>query len=90
MTGTAYSDTDPLPSWNAGTTKQAIVEFVSAVSDPANADFVDPSQRVATFDNDGTLWAERPYYIQLQYALDTLTKMAGKKMQCSMLQSKET
>jgi len=67
---------DPLPSWNDGATKTAIVEFVSAVSDEGGADFVAPADRIATFDNDGTLWAEQPMYVQLAFALDEVKAMA--------------
>ena len=55
---------DPLPSWNAGKTKQSIVDFVAAVTRPGPR-FVPPAERIATFDNDGTLWAEQPMYFQL-------------------------
>jgi hypothetical protein len=58
----AYAQTDPLPSWNAGETKAAILKFVEATADPASAEFVEPSDRIATFDNDGTLWSEQPLY----------------------------
>ena len=53
---------DPLPSWNDGATKQAIVEFVARVTRQGGPDFVPPAERIATFDNDGTLWAEQPMY----------------------------
>jgi hypothetical protein len=53
---------DPLPSWNDGGTKQQIVEFVRSVTQPGNAVFVPPEERIATFDNDGTLWVEKPTY----------------------------
>ncbi len=67
---------DPLPSWNDGTTKQAIVEFVARVTRQGGADFVPPPERIATFDNDGTLWAEHPMYFQLAFALDRVKAMA--------------
>jgi phosphoserine phosphatase len=69
---------DPLPSWNAGDTKSAIIDFVDAVTTPGSETYVDPSERIATFDNDGNLWAEQPFYFQIQYALDTVKKMAAK------------
>ena len=56
---------DPLPSWNDGTAKQAIVDFVEKVTKEGSPDFVPPAERIATFDNDGTLWAEQPMYFQL-------------------------
>lgn len=67
---------DPLPSWNDGATKQAIVAFVDAVTTEGSADFVAPADRVATFDNDGTLWVEHPMYTQLAFALDRVKTMA--------------
>ena len=61
---------DPLPSWNEGAAKRSIVSFVTAVTTPGSPDFVAPEQRVATFDNDGTLWCEKPLPVQLYFALD--------------------
>ncbi len=68
---------DPLPSWNSGATKSAIVNFVEAVTDPASEDYVTPADRIAVFDNDGTLWAEQPAYFQLFFAIDQVAKMAA-------------
>jgi hypothetical protein len=67
---------DPLPSWNEGSSKQAIVEFVARVTHQSGSDFVPPSLRIAVFDNDGTLWAEHPMYVQLAFALDRVNVMA--------------
>jgi phosphoserine phosphatase len=67
---------DPLPSWNEGETKQAILDFVAAVTDPASPDFVAEAERIATFDNDGTLWAEQPLYFQLFFAIDRVKALA--------------
>jgi phosphoglycolate phosphatase-like HAD superfamily hydrolase len=67
---------DPLPSWNDTDAKAAIIDFVERVTDPASPDYVTPDARIATFDNDGTLWAERPFYFQFLYALDRLREMA--------------
>ena len=67
---------DPLPSWNDGATKQSIVSFVAAVTREGSSDFVPVPQRVATFDNDGTLWVEHPMYVQMAFALDRLKAMA--------------
>ena len=53
---------DPLASWNEGASKKAIVDFVARVTKEGSKDFVPPAQRIATFDNDGTLWAEQPMY----------------------------
>jgi phosphoglycolate phosphatase-like HAD superfamily hydrolase len=67
---------DPLPSWNDGEVKQSILDFVSRVTDPASPDFVVETARIATFDNDGTLWAEKPAYFQLLFAIDRVKEMA--------------
>jgi hypothetical protein len=67
---------DPLPSWNEGTTKDALTGFVGRVTDPASPDFVPEAERIATFDNDGTLWAEQPAYFQLLFAIDRVKALA--------------
>ncbi|HOX90543.1 MAG TPA: HAD family hydrolase [Rubrivivax sp.] len=67
---------DPLPSWNDGHAKQRIVAFVTAVTNPAGTDFVPPADRIAVFDNDGTLWSEQPVYVQLAFALDRIKALA--------------
>jgi len=61
---------DPLPSWNEGATKASILDFVARVTKAGSEDYVVPEQRIATFDNDGTLWSEQPYYFQVAFALD--------------------
>jgi phosphoserine phosphatase len=66
----------PLPSWNEGRTKAAIVNFVERVTKPGSPDFVPPPDRIAVFDNDGTLWSEYPMYVQLAFALDRVKAMA--------------
>ena len=68
--------TDPMPSWNAGRTKQSILDFVAAVTREGSPDFVPEPERIATFDNDGTLWVEQPMYIQLAFALDRVKTLA--------------
>lgn len=68
---------DPLPSWNNTDAKARIIAFVDTVTDPSSDDYVTPSDRIAVFDNDGTLWAEQPVYFQFLYALDTLKLMAA-------------
>jgi hypothetical protein len=73
---TVHAQGDPLPSWNTTATKQAIVEFVGRVTKPGDPDFVVPAERIATFDNDGTLWVEQPMYVQLAFALDRVRAMA--------------
>jgi haloacid dehalogenase-like hydrolase len=65
-----------LPSWNDGATKQAILNFVAAVTQEGSPNFVPPAERIATFDNDGTLWVEHPMYIQLAFALDRAKALA--------------
>jgi phosphoserine phosphatase len=67
---------DPLPSWNEGPVKQAIVEFVRTVTDKSSPNYVPPEQRIATFDNDGTLWAEQPMYFQAFFAFDRVKAIA--------------
>jgi phosphoglycolate phosphatase-like HAD superfamily hydrolase len=67
---------DPLPSWNNGAAKQAIVAFVGRVTQEGGPDFVPVDQRIATFDNDGTLWAEQPIYFQFAFALDRIKALA--------------
>jgi hypothetical protein len=68
--------TDSLPSWNDGNAKQAILDFVSRVTDPAHPNFVPEPERIATFDNDGTLWSEKPFYFQLLFAIDRVEALA--------------
>jgi len=67
---------DPLPSWNEGASKQAIKQFVKDVSTKGGPRFVAPEERIAVFDNDGTLWAEQPMYFQLAFALDQVKALA--------------
>ncbi len=70
--------TDPLPSWNDGATKQAIVSFVEHLTSEDGKDYVPPAERIAVFDNDGTLWSEKPFYFQLAFALDRVKTLAPK------------
>ena len=67
---------DPLPSWNDTAPRQALVAFVERVTRPGSPDFVPAPARIATFDNDGTLWAEQPLYFQFQFALDRVKALA--------------
>jgi hypothetical protein len=76
FTAAAVRAADPLPSWNDGATKKAIVEFVAKVTKKGSPDFVPEAERIATFDNDGTLWAEQPMYFQLLFALDRVKVLA--------------
>ena len=72
----SVSINDPLPSWNDGSAKSSIVKFVINVTDKNSPEFVPPEERIATFDNDGTLWAEQPMYFQLFFALDRVKALA--------------
>ena len=74
----AYSQADPLPSWVAGSARARIVAFVESVTVPGGKDFVPAADRIAVFDNDGTLWAEQPMYFQLAFAIDRVRAMAPK------------
>lgn len=67
---------DPLPSWNDTASRRRIVEFVKTVTEPGGKGFVPPAERIAVFDNDGTLWAEQPMYVQLAFALDRVKALA--------------
>lgn len=67
---------DPLPSWNSGTAKAAIIEFVDRVTREGGLDYAPPAERIAVFDNDGTLWIEHPMYVQLAFARDRVKAMA--------------
>jgi len=75
-TAQAQAQRDPLPSWNDGATKAAIVDFVGRVTTQNGPYFVPPAERIATFDNDGTLWIEQPMYVQLAFVLDRVKTMA--------------
>jgi len=75
----AFAQTDPLPSWNDGPTKMAILEFVRVTTDTANSKFVPPEERIATFDQDGTLWVEHPMYTQVMYSLDGVPAVVTQK-----------
>jgi len=72
----AHAQTDPLPSWNDGPAKQAIVEFVRATTEAGGPKFMAAEARVATFDNDGTLWMEQPIYTQATFAFDRVAALA--------------
>ncbi len=74
--GSAVRAADPLPSWNDGRAKQSIIEFVAKVTTEGSPDFVPAPERIATFDNDGTLWCEQPLAVQLYFALDRVKALA--------------
>ncbi len=69
-------DADPLPSWNEGSSKQDIIQFVKDVTDPDGGHFIPEEERIAVFDNDGTLWSEQPLYFQLYFILDRIRQLA--------------
>ena len=74
----AAAQTDPLPSWNEGAAKQAIVKFVGDATRDGGTGFVPAAERIAVFDNDGTLWSEQPVYFQVAFAIDQVKLMAPK------------
>ncbi len=71
------TQTDPLPSWREGPTKESILHFVEGVTTEGGVDSVPPLERIAVFDNDGTLWSEKPFYFQLAFALDRVKVLAA-------------
>jgi hypothetical protein len=75
----AHAQTDPLPSWNEGSAKQAIVEFIRATTDQASPKFAPPEARIATFDQDGTTWVEHPIYTQVVYCLERVPALVMAK-----------
>ena len=72
----AAQSSDPLPSWNEGQAKQAIIQFVKEVTQKDGSHYIPTEERIATFDNDGTLWSEQPMYFQLFFALDRVKALA--------------
>jgi phosphoserine phosphatase len=77
--GKAYSwGADPLPSWNDTAAKKSLLTFVAKVTREGSPDFVLPTERIAVFDNDGTLWCEHPMYVELAFAFDRVKALAGK------------
>jgi len=75
----ALAQTDPLPSWNEGPAKTAIVEFVQTTTTQGSPNFVPPAERIATFDQDGTLWVEHPMYTQVMYVLERVPALVKAK-----------
>jgi phosphoglycolate phosphatase-like HAD superfamily hydrolase len=75
----SHAQTNPLASWNDGPAKQQIVDFVRTTTDKASPNFVPPEARIATFDQDGTLWVEHPIYTQVAYCLDRVPAVVAKK-----------
>jgi len=72
----SYAAQDPLPSWNDGSAKTAILGFVAAVTEKGGKDYVEPAERIAVFDHDGTLWVEYPMYTQILFAFERVKKLA--------------
>jgi phosphoglycolate phosphatase-like HAD superfamily hydrolase len=77
----AFAQPDPLPSWNDGAARQAILEFVKATTSPGSPQFVPPEERIATFDQDGTLWVSHPMYTQVMYVLGRVADLVKAKPQ---------
>lgn len=75
----AMAQTDPLPSWNDGPAKKAIVEFVQTTTTQGSPQFIPPAERIATFDQDGTLWVEHPMYSQVMYILESVPALVTAK-----------
>jgi phosphoserine phosphatase len=73
--GDVWAD-DPLPSWNEGPAKKSIIDFVDRVTKEGGPDYVSPAERIAVFDNDGTLWCEEPIYVQSAFAMDRVKELA--------------
>jgi phosphoglycolate phosphatase-like HAD superfamily hydrolase len=86
----ALAQTDPLVSWNDGRAKQAIVEFIHATTDHASPKFVPPEERIATFDQDGTLWVEHPMYTQVVYCLDRVPAVVKEKPELAKVEPFKT
>jgi phosphoserine phosphatase len=76
MSPLTFAQSDPLPSWNETASKKAIVDFVELVTTPGSPGFIAPAERIATFDNDGTLWAEQPMYFQVIFIFDRIDELA--------------
>lgn len=81
---------DPLPSWNDGAARKAIVDFVSTTTTPGSPQFVPPAERIATFDQDGTLWVEKPIYSQVVYCLDRVPDLVKAKPELAKVEPFKT
>ena len=86
----ASAQVDPLPSWNDGPAKKAIVEFVQSTTTNGSPKFVPPAERVATFDQDGTLWVEQPMYSQVMYCLDRVPALVESKPELAKVEPFKT
>jgi len=87
---TAAADTDALPSWNDGPAKSGIMEFVQATTDKSSSKFVPPAERIATFDQDGTLWVSHPMYAQVVYCLDRVPAVVKSKPELAKVEPFKT
>src|SRR5262249_21888213 len=85
-----FAQTDPLPSWNDGSAKRAIVEFVKVTTTEGSPRFVPPPERIATFDQDGTLWVEHPMYTQVIYCLDRVPVVVKAKPELAKVEPFKT
>ena len=88
--GQALAQTDPIPAWNGGPAKQAIINFVHATIDQSSPQFVPPAERIATFDQDGTLWVEHPIYTQVVYCLDRVPALVKQKPELAKVEPFKT
>jgi phosphoserine phosphatase len=86
----AFAQSDPLPSWNDGAAKKAIVDFVQATTTPASPKFVPQPERIATFDQDGTLWVEQPMYSQVMYCLERVPALVKAKPELATVEPFKT
>ena len=86
----AAAQTDPLPSWNDGAAKKAIIEFVKDTTTQGSPKFVPPAERVATFDQDGTLWVEHPMYSQVMYVLERVPALVKAKPELAKVEPFKT
>jgi phosphoserine phosphatase len=86
----AFAQTDPLPAWNEGAAKKVIIDFVQTTTTPGSPKFVPPAERVATFDQDGTLWVEHPLYTQVVYCLDRVRAVVKAKPELAKLEPFKT
>jgi len=86
----AFAQTDPLPSWNEGAAKKAIVDFVQATTTQGSPGFVPPAERIAAFDQDGTLWVEHPMYTQAVYCLERVPAVVKAKPELAKVEPFKT
>ena len=84
------AQTDPLPSWNDGPAKKAIIEFVQATTDKSNPKFIAPELRIVTFDQDGTTWVEQPMYTQVMYCLERVAAVVKAKTELAKVEPFKT